>query len=51
MSEYLYGQESFQQECDAEDCGAEVKFPEYFHTSSKRNVAMSPLSGFSLNTR
>lgn len=50
MSEYLYGQESLQQECDAEGRGAEVTFFDYLHSSSRQSIKMFPLSGFTLNT-
>jgi hypothetical protein len=49
MSEYLYGQEGLQQECDAEGRGAEVTFFEYLHSSSRRSIAIFLLSGFTLN--
>ena len=40
MSEYLYGQESFQQERETEDRGAEVIFFDCLHISAGRSVDM-----------
>jgi len=38
MSEYLYGQESYQQEYGADGGGPEVTFFQYFHANSRRSV-------------
>jgi len=44
MSEYLYGQESFQQERGANHRGTEIVFSQCLHSCSSRNVVLHLLS-------